>query len=219
MKRTTSLLFLLALFTHILYSQTTNSKAGEFILMGQKALQWGYPEKANEYFQKATLADNKNAEAFYYWGVGLTAIAQRDEDEKKYKEASEKYKKATVLDPQMASAYNDWACALMQLGKITGKIKQYSSEAEKHLKKAEKLGQQMAAYNLACLYSLLTQKEKAIEWLNTMMSKDYQDEFQGISREIFDTDGDFDNIRQSNEFIQFLNSNFPNELPDKFHAI
>lgn len=219
MKKIILLSFLILGTINTVFGQQKNSNSERLMMQGQTALQWGYYDKASEYFRKATLAEPKNAEAFYYWGVALTAIAEEEQDEKIYKESFDKYKKATQLDPDMALAYNDWACGLMRLGKMKNKIKQYSAEAEKYLKRAEVLGEQMAAYNLGCLFSILNKKEKAIEWLNTMMKKDYKEKMPDIGREMFNSDEDFDNIRQSDEFIQFLNSSFPNDLPEKFQII
>lgn len=206
-------------FSSGVFAQNERANAERLTMQGNNALQWGYFDKACEYYQKAVSVDPKYANAHYYWGVALTAIAGSEKDEKKYKESFEKYKKATKLDPNMGQAYNDWACALVQLGKDKNKVKSYSSEAESLLIKSEKLGEQMAAYNLGCLFALQGKKEKAVEWLDVMMKKDYKEKMQAVSRSLFDKDEDFDNIRQSNEFIQFLNTNFPNSLPNKFQAI
>jgi len=219
MKRLTLIILLTLGVSGITIGQNARANAEKLTMQGNMALEWGYPDKACEYYRKATVADPKYADAYYYWGVVLTNLAEADQDDKKYKEGFEKYKKATQLNPETASAYNDWACSLMQFAKSKNKIKSYTSEAEKLLKKAENLGEQMAAYNLGCLFALQNKKEKSLEWLNIMMTKEYKESMPNVGRMLFDQDEDFDNIRQSDEFIQFLNTNFPNELPEKFQII
>lgn len=214
--------FLLVLFAVNVSAQKSYSPTEEaqmLVYQGAMAQQWGDYNRAVYYYKRALETDQKNGMAYYLWGTALTAVANENGNEKTYKEAFEKFKKASKLEPDNAGVYNDWACSLMGLAKEKKKIKSYASQAESLLKKTEKLGSQSGAYNLACVYSLLNKKDKAIEWLNTMMDKKYKDEMQNLTRSVFDQDEDFDNIRQSNEFIEFLNKTFPHELPSNFQGI
>ncbi|MFR9164844.1 MAG: tetratricopeptide repeat protein [Dysgonomonas sp.] len=218
MKKLTLFVFLITISSFI-FSQDKESKAEQFIYRGIMAQQWGNNRKACEYYKLAAEADPKSADAFYYWGGALAGIAEENESEKGFKESFDKYKQASKLDPKKSYVYNDWGCALMMLAKIKDNFKPYKSEAERLLKKTEELGNQSGAYNLACLYSLMNNKKEAIKWLDTMMSKDYEDRMDDLSRERFDSDSDFDNIRSDSDFKQFLNKYFIDSLPDTFHAI
>lgn len=221
MKRSVFLLLVIfsfsAVFAQRRYQQP--SEAERYISQGIMAQQWGDIERACQYYEQAAKADPKSSEAFYLWGSALCAWGMQIKEERLLKDCFDKFKTASKLDPDNAGIYNDWAYALMELGKMTNNTKKYMGEAESLLKKTEKLGEQMGAYNLACLYSLQGKKKEAMEWLNKMMTKKYENEMQNISRRKFDEDKDFDNIRQSDEFIEFLNKQFPNQLPDNFQAM
>ena len=58
-----------------------------------------------------------------------------------------------------------------------------------------------AHYNLACIYSLKNEQTPAIKWLQKAIALD-----QGTIIEQSKTDSDLDNIRQSSEFQQLINS-------------
>lgn len=188
------------------------------ILQGLRYLQWGDLERARDNFERATEIDPKNSHAYYYLGATLMQIAHADKDEKIFKQAFDKFEKAIKLNPDKADAYNSWACGLMDLGKEKKKVKAYAGKAELLLKKYEQMGEQTGAYNLACLYSLINKKSESIKWLHTMMKKKYKVKMK-LSRSVFDNDPDFDNIRQSDEFIEFLNRSFPDQLPSKFQSL
>ena len=199
------------------YEQGT--EAERLVMSGIMAQNYGDYERAIYYYEEATKRDSKYADAYYYWGSALTALAVQDDNEDFFKKSFEKYKQATKLDSKRSEFYNDWAYSLMELAKMKDNIKPYQYEAENLLKKTEQLGEQMGAYNLACLFSLANNKKKAIEWLNTMMTKEYDKKMDELSRTNFDEDKDFDNIRQETEFRQFLNKYFPGELPKSFHSM
>ena len=229
MKKIT-LLFLVLSITVSGFAQSSKYMAQRYFQEGLKYHQWMASDRAYMFYEKAikracmfyekaVKEDPKYAEAYYYWGNALARIAEEEKNENTYKESFEKFKKATKIDKKYYKAYNDWAYVIIQLGSLKGKLKPYASEAEALLKKAEKLGCQSAAYNFACLYSLTNNKKKALEWLNTLMSKAYTYKMDTINRMTFDKDKDFDNIRESDEFIQFLNTNFPDQIPDRFQAI
>lgn len=222
MKKTALILLLTLSFTTVFAQgryrqQPTQSE--RYMSQGMMAQQWGDIESACQYYEQATKADPKNAVAFYLWGSALSAWGIQTKEERLFKDSFDKFKTASKLDPDNASVYNDWAYALMELGKINNNTKKYAKEAEELLKKTEKLGEQLGAYNLACLYSLQGKKKEAMEWLRKMMTKKYENEMQNVSRDKFDEDKDFDNIRESDEFIEFLNKEFPNQLPNNFQAM
>ena len=59
----------------------------------------------------------------------------------------------------------------------------------------------LAHYNLACIYSLKNEQTPAIEWLQKAIALD-----ESTIIEESKTDSDLDNIRQSAEFQQLINS-------------
>lgn len=222
MKKIVFIVFLTLSFTTVIAQrryQQQPTEAEQYMAQGMMAQQWGDIESACQYYEKAAKTDPKSADAFYLWGGALSAWGTQTKEERLFKDSFDKFKTASKLDPDNAGVYNDWAYALMELGKMNNNTKKYAKEAEALLKKTEKLGEQMGAYNLACLYSLQGKKKEAIGWLHTMVTKKYENEMPTISRDKFDEDKDFDSIRESDEFIEFLNKQFPNQLPNNFQAM
>ena len=107
--------------------------------------------------------------------------------------------------PQAAKAYADYlkahpddAVAWMRLGVSQAATRDPSAAAS--LEKAVKLGADSPAdlYNVACGYSLLGQKEKALDWLERAVAAGFGDRRQ------LEADADLANIRDTERFREIL---------------
>ena len=112
----------------------------------------------------------------------------------KYDLAIKSYQKAIAINPDHASAHNNLGLVYVKQGKL--------DEAIAECKKALEINPNylQAHYNIACAYSLKKEKTLAIESLQKATTLD--------SRviEASKTNSDFDNIRESREFQQLINS-------------
>lgn len=68
-------------------------------------------------------------------------------------------------DSESFEANSGRGYAYLKLGHLEKNLVQYRPQLEASFFKAEQLGDQSAAYNLACYYSLIKEKEKAVKWL------------------------------------------------------
>lgn len=161
-------------------------------------------EEAAKKFKKAVQIDPEFADAYYNWGVILTNLGELSNDINQYAEAIEKYKKVIEYKPDLGIAYNNWGQALMQIAKIQNRLKTETPEIEPKFIKAYELGSPSASYNLACLYSLTNDKDKAFEWLEKFLSAD-----KSMTRDDIETDRDFANIYNDKRFAKLLNQYRP----------
>ena len=106
--------------------------------------------------------------------------------------------------------YNDWACVLFRLTKaMNNDFKPYGKECLSLLEESEKMNNQVAAYNIACYYSVKKKEKESLKWLHTMVTKRYTIGLNEISREGIDNETDFDSIRNAPEFRTFLDKYYP----------
>ena len=164
-----------------------------------------------EKFKKATEIKKDFHEAFNNWGTALSDLAktkQGEEADELFKQSFENFKKATETKKDIHTAFNNWGNALLNLAKIKqGKeADELFKESIIKLENAENILKGSGSYNLACVYSLLQDKEKALIWFEkSLILKD-------ISIEHIEKDTDLDNIRKDQKFIEFLDKyrNFKN---------
>jgi tetratricopeptide (TPR) repeat protein len=97
------------------------------------------------------------------------------------------YQAISRLEPQNANA-------LYRLGVGFHQLKKYQ-EATDAYERSEKINNNpSAAYNLACIYSMAGEKEKAFSWLDKAITAGFG------SMSTFQTDKDLDNIRGTKEY-------------------
>ncbi|MDR0232431.1 MAG: tetratricopeptide repeat protein [Dysgonamonadaceae bacterium] len=160
-------------------------------------------EQSIEKCKKAIELKPDYAMVYYNWGIALTGLGKIKKDEKLFEQSIEKYKIATGLEADYDDAYCNWGYVLIELGKMKEDIFSYKEEIKYVLLKAEDIKEGAGSYNLACLHSLLEDKNKALEWLE----KDLQNN-KRPKKEI-EKDDDFANIKGTSEFKNLLDKYFP----------
>lgn len=92
---------------------------------------------------------------------------------------------------------------LMEYTKENGTLPTYEDEIAYLLRKGFFIERnRMTAYNLACMYSLLSKKDKALLWLEEALME------QDIVESKIDEDKDFDPIRQDQRFSKLMQERF-----------
>ena len=124
--------------------------------------------------KKATEIKPDKYEAYYNWGTDLGKLADTKtgtEAEELYKESFEKYKKATEINPDFHEAYYNWGTALGKLAdtKTGTEAEELLNQALEKCQKAVELGGN--CYNLACVYALTKNKEKALFYLEESLKR------------------------------------------------
>ena len=105
------------------------------------------------------------------------------------------YQQAIQIDPKLALAHYNLGLIYADQGKLEDAITAYQQAIALDPNLAP------AHYNLACIYSLKNEQTPAIEWLQKAIALD-----ESTIIEESKTDSDLDNIRQSAEFQQLINS-------------
>jgi len=158
--------------------------------------------QAFEKYKKAIEIKPDKHEAFYNWGNDLGNLAKSKEgkeSEELYRQAFEKYKKAIEIKPDKHEAYNNWGNYLGNLAKS----KEGKESEELYRQAFEKfkngIGFGGKSYNLACLYSLQGDKNKALYYLNLSLKK------KEISVSFVRNDEDWKGYLLERDFIDILN--------------
>jgi tetratricopeptide (TPR) repeat protein len=104
----------------------------------------------------------------------------------------QKYEKALQLNPKFVPAINNLALLTAAnkeydkaLTLFSDVLNYYPDDAETH-------------YNIACMYSRLDRVDESIEWLKKAIDKGYS------NWEIIKTDGDLENIRDTNAYMELV---------------
>ncbi|PXV62669.1 tetratricopeptide repeat protein [Dysgonomonas alginatilytica] len=195
-----AILFCLCLIPAIIYSQSLDV----WMERADVAEQAGNLEVANICYQKVIELDSTDLEVFYSRANVLVNLGEEKKDKSIFKESFEMYRKASALDPSNGYVYNDWAVSVLRLAKMENNIRYYESEITALCIKSEKLGDQVAAYNLACMYSLLNKRKKSLEWLEKALTNNYQIKSNILTKSRIEKDPDFENIRKDKKFEELL---------------
>jgi hypothetical protein len=117
--------------------------------------------------EKAATINDKNDTTFYNWGCALSDLAEIKQDEKEKKEfftlSCEKHEKATIINDKNDKAFSNWGHNLLVLAELKKDINLTLESIEKN-KIAYQLNSKNT-YNLACGYALISNKEKALYYL------------------------------------------------------
>ena len=175
----------------------------DWFLKGWNAGEDKKHEDACFYFKKATDLNPNSHEAYNNWGIALRSLADTKtgkEAETLYKEACDKYKEATDIKEDFHEAYYNWGNALGELANTkTGKeAEDILMQALEKCKKSVEFGGD--SYNLACVYALLKDKEKALFYLEESLKRQERTKAEVLE------DKDWVFYREDEEFLKLINN-------------
>jgi len=151
---------------------------------------------AFEKYETASKLNPNNDRIFYNWGTALSSLAKnKNHDENLYNLAFQKYETALELNPKMMDTLYNWGISLFNLAKINNDENLYNQALEK-LNKAVELGGD--SYNLACLYSIKKEKDKALELLEKCLQN------KEIKVDNIIRDEDWDNFKDDEDFKEII---------------
>lgn len=155
-------------------------------------------QEAIEKYKMAVELDPSDASAYNNWGLVLNYLAEMSANETLYQEAIDKYKKTIKLNPEEANAYYNWGTAELTRAKLF-KRDINKDHIENLLLRANQIEENLASYNLACLYSTLDDKEKAFEYIEKVLTTEGNNIIEKTKN-----DPDFDNIKDDPRFNALL---------------
>jgi len=159
-------------------------------------------------FRKAVEINPDNAESYIYWGMTLLEYAREEENPELYSESAQKYEKALQLGVKDRDIYEGKGWSYFRLGRLEKNYPKYGNQIINAYSEAEKLGSQSAAYNLACYYSLIKEKDLAIKWLEKAIVMNYKEKMTVLTKDRINDDEDFNNIRKDKRYKEILNKYF-----------
>lgn len=128
-------------------------------------------------------------------------LADARNDVSLYQEAVENFKKSHELNPPAAYSCSSMGYAMLKVAKLNNTLVADKEQIVEIFTKAIELGNQNSSYNLACVYALTGDTEKAFYWLNFNLSKS-----TSTTKEFINSDKDFDSIRSDDRFQKILDS-------------
>ncbi len=172
--------------------------------LGETNADVNYYYESLKKFRKAADINPTHANTFYNWGNALCDLGNMESNPSYYLEGFGKYEKASELAPEDARIYNNWGHALLAYSLQEDKLVDNKKDIEELLEKANEFDQRSGSYNLACLYSLLDEKDMAFYYLEDALKHN-----QYEMRERFENDTDFENLKEDIRFSQLLDKYFP----------
>ncbi|MFX1451156.1 MAG: hypothetical protein ACFFCM_09965 [Promethearchaeota archaeon] len=193
-------------------SLTLNNWGSVFSELGEKK----FNEERERYF-KLAIKKYKQAldvtpyfyQAFVNWGETLSKLAKMksgEEADNIFNQAIEKFENAIKFKPDNYQILTKWGIAVKNFAKTK------SGEEAQHLldnalsifEKVENKYKGLGNYNIACVYSIKGEKQKALEWLEkSLKMKSTPSNFYILK------DSDFENIRNTEDFKKLIKS-YPN---------
>lgn len=150
-------------------------------------------------YQQAAAIKPDDHDAFYNWGIALAGLAKLKGNEALFKQSFDKYQQAATIKPDMHEAFYSWGNALLSAFQLT-KNEGYLKKAAEVLETAEKLKPDVV-YNLACLFSVVNEKDKCKEKL---LRCRYAKTLPDIAH--LREDKDLENVRNEPWFEELINS-------------
>ncbi|MCI0668763.1 MAG: hypothetical protein L0Y43_11995 [Methylococcaceae bacterium] len=156
-------------------------------------------------FTAASGNEKAKGQALYRWGLALYEQSQRASSDGKVEEllqqSCEKYAAAAEYKDQKAEALNDWGVALIAQAKMADAEAAATlfEQAKEKLLAAEQAFSGTAAYNLACISSLMNAPEDCQQYLQAAKQAGKLPPAADIRQ-----DQDLDNVRGLDWFEQTL---------------
>ncbi len=170
-------------------------------------------ELQTEAFDKLDMASkltDENQDIYLIWADAMLEKARTDENTDSFRKSSQLYSKTLEKDANNMRAHWGKGYAYLSIGRQEKNLRKYRTEIETAFTRAEQLGSQSAAYNLACYYSLIKEKEEALKWLEKTIIKapGYEMTMAVLDKARINDDKDFDNIRKDKRYKQLLEKYF-----------
>ena len=123
----------------------------------------------------------------------LTNAAEAAWEDQSWDKAAEAYAKLVKVDPENGLAWHHLGYALHALGRLDEAL-------DAHIKAAELpgTGKATATYNIACVYALQKENDKAIEWLKKAAKAGFS------NTDHMSLDPDMDNIREDPRYEKIV---------------
>ena len=134
-------------------------------------------KQACQKYEEAIAIQPDYSIAWSNWGAALSLRGETKEDdqaERLFEQACQKYKKAVAIKPDDSNTWSNWGVAFLYWArkKVDKERKALLDQAKEKLDKAESLKVGSGAYNLACLYGQLGDKEQCRKWLEVAEQAD-----------------------------------------------
>ena len=122
------------------------------------------------------------------------------------KQSFEKYEGALEIKPDLNEALNNWGYALLYMAKMKeGKeAEDLLKQSIEQLMKAEEIKEGCAAYNIACVNSILGEVKDSLLWLE----KSLKMKSAPLKSHILE-DSDLDNIKATDDFNRLMSEYLP----------
>lgn len=154
-------------------------------------------------YEKAISKEPTDCRFYIACADALTELAKLKQDADLYKDSFIRYEQAIEFNYRSAEAYNNWGHSILALAKMQGNVSERKKDIEEKLLKAEKHEKGKAVFNMACLYSLLNEKDKAFGYFKQTLEKNEQ------STEFIKACPDFDNLKGDVRYQQLLDEYRP----------
>jgi len=148
-------------------------------------------------------------EALFNWGTVLAYLAKMKEGkeaEDLFNQSIEKYESALEIKHDLHETLNNLGLALLELAKMKeGKeAEDFFKQSIEKLMKAEEIKEGIAAYNIACVNSLLGEVKDSLLWLE----KSLKMKLAPTKSHILE-DSDLDNIKARDDFNRLMSEYLP----------
>jgi|GEM_PF-319202 len=184
----------------------------EWLFKYATALQWlgnftdedtHYVRALDLYFN-VLLLDPETPKIHFHIALCLRHIGESCGEAEYFRRALHHFRFALRQDEEDEEVWLEWGLASILLAHHSldqETVDQSYADAEEKIIRAGQLGNQSAYYNLACLYSIVSRFEDAIELLRKALKADALPSIE----EMIDDEW-LDNLRQTEQFAQFLSS-------------
>lgn len=173
---------------HKEYKEKAKAVAGDHVKLAKWCEEQGMEEEAKKHYKMALEFDPDNEDA----KKGLEGTATKPEDKKEEKETGEKKEPEGQITQEELLRLHQEAIAKLQ-------NKEYDEAEKLYLRIVKAVPKDnIALYNLACLYSLTKKIEKSLEYLEKSIKAGFTNAGH------MEQDTDLDNIRDTDKYKELI---------------